>query len=74
MEPWKTPDCYPQGRAAEFAIAAMPLAEADGKNIDAVLIYVTECEHQDGDSYWNQFPTLTDAIEDFKIFLVNADL
>lgn len=28
--------------------------------------YVLEAEHQDGDEYWSNFPTLADAVEDFK--------
>ncbi len=69
---WKTPDIYPMGRAAEFALAAH--AEYwDNDYTQVILGYITECEHQDGSEYWKQFPTLSAALEDFVLYIAAGE-
>ena len=36
---------------------------------DLLAEYITEAEHQDGVSYWDQFACVTEAVEDFERFV-----
>jgi hypothetical protein len=69
-QPWTSKESYPSARAAEFAIAAYNDMGRDLLIPDTSVIieYVTEATHQDGEEYWLNFPTLSDALTDFRIY------
>lgn len=35
--------------------------------------YISEAEHQDGESYWSQFANVRDAIADFVLYWQSHD-
>lgn len=44
-----------------------------GKKVYIPVDYVEECEHQDGEEYWDQFKTLDDLFEDVDLYFINQD-
>jgi hypothetical protein len=30
--------------------------------------YISECEHQDGEAYWQQFESIAEMLEDFDLY------
>jgi len=52
-----------------FIDAAMTVVSWKEPLEDLLAEYITEAEHQDGVSYWDQFESTLDAVEDFKRFV-----
>jgi hypothetical protein len=65
IQPWKNSESYPHGRTAEFAMAASRLGVSDAD----ILEYVTESQHQEGDSLWDFFSSLGSALSDLSLYL-----
>ncbi len=55
-----------------MAIEVQEFREHAGQLLDKALIeYVDEAEHQDGEEYWDQFDTVDEAWKDFVLYLGN---
>ena|SRR5215831_11890248 len=69
---YETPECYPEGRAVEFALTARNLYDGrteDAETLDArILEYVVESSHQDGEDSI-VFKDLEAALNDLALFL-----